>query len=139
MPTRLKGVLFPPQPRQFRGERWVNIGLRCAHLTGVAGIGGGFLFELEPASWAAYWHLTLATGVVLSLIYLWSTAAWLLELKGTVIMLKNILLGLALAVPEVRGELFVVIIVISGLIAHAPARVRSRRWLRLSAADGRHS
>jgi hypothetical protein len=136
MPTRVTAILFPSRPREFRGERWVNIGLRCVHLTGVAGIGGGFLFQLEPASWAAYWHLTLASGLMLSLIYLWSTAAWLFELKGLSIVLKNILLGLALALPTMRGELFVLIIVLSGLIAHAPARVRSRRWFRLPPGGG---
>ena len=123
-------ILFPPQSREFRGQRWVNICLRCGHLIGVAGIGGGFLFGLDPESWESYWLLTLSTGVVLSLIYIWSSAIWLFELKGLAIVLKNILLAIALAAPAARGELFIVIVVISGLIAHAPARVRSRRWLR---------
>jgi len=133
MPMKLIRALFPIHPRQFRGQRWVNIALRCLHLIGVAGIGGGFLFQLEPASWAVYWQLTLATGVSLSLIYFWSSATWLLELKGMTIVLKTILLGLAAAIPELRAELFIGIVVISGLIAHAPARVRAHRLVRLPA------
>ena len=129
MPQNLIQILFPSEARWFRGERWVNIGLRCTHLVGVAGIGGGILFDLPAETWSSYWQLTLASGVVLSMLYIWSSAIWLFELKGQAILLKVILLAAALAFPAVRGELFVVIVVISGLIAHAPARVRSRCWL----------
>jgi hypothetical protein len=133
MATTLISLLFPHEARVFPGQRWVNISLRCAHLVGVAGIAGGFLFGLEPEAWASYWHLTLASGIALSLIYVWSTAAWLFELKGLTIILKTMLLALALAVPSLKGEVFIAIIVMSGLIAHAPARVRSRPWLKLPA------
>ena len=77
----------------------------------------------------------------MSRLYVWSSAIWLFELKGIVIVLKNMLLILGLVVPELRAEAFVLIIVISGLIAHAPARVRSRRWLKSayrSSADTAH-
>lgn len=127
-PSALGRVLFPPEPRHFPGQRWVNIAMRSVHLVGVAGIGGGFLFDLNRAAWEIYWLLTLASGVALSLLYLWSTCAWIIELKGLAIVVKTALLGLALAVPEARGELFVLIIAISGMIAHAPARVRGYRW-----------
>ena len=139
MSTALIEFLFPSQAREFRGQRWVNVGLRCAHLLGVAGIGGGFLFDLHPQAWASYWHLTLASGVALSLIYIWSTAIWLCEIKGLAIIFKNILLAVAIAVPAARGELFIAIVVISGLVAHAPARVRSRRWLRWPKVAGYRS
>lgn len=133
MPSTLNSMLFPREPREFRGQRWVNIGLRCAHLVGVAGVAGGFLFSLDPVSWTSYWHLALASGIGLSLIYVWSTATWLLELKGLTIVIKTMLLAAALAAPDLKAEIFVAIIILSGLIAHAPARVRSRRWLRVPA------
>jgi len=133
MAITLISMLFPRDAREFRGQRWVNISLRCAHLVGVAGVAGGFLFGLEPGSWAFYWHLALASGIGLSLIYVWSNAAWLLELKGLTIVIKTMMLAAALAVPDIKAEIFIAIIVMSGLIAHAPARVRSRRWLRLPA------
>lgn len=139
MPKTLISALFPSQAREFRGQRWVNIGLRCAHLVGVAGIAGGFLFGLETESWVSYWHLTLASGVALSLIYIWGTATWLLELKGLAIVLKNLMLVVALFAPGLRAEIFIAIIVMSGLIAHAPARVRSRRWLKPPVSSGTQS
>jgi hypothetical protein len=130
MSNQLTATLFPSPAREFRGQRWVNIALRCLHLVGVAGIAGGFMFGLDRESWLSYWYLTLASGIALTLIYIWCSAVWLLELKGMVIILKNLLLTLGLFVPEIRPEAFIAIIVMSGLIAHAPARVRSRRWLR---------
>jgi len=123
----LRRLLIPPQPRTFPGERWVNITLRCLHLVGVAGIGGGFLFDLEPARWPAFWHLTLASGVLLTLLYLWGSALWLVQLKGLAIVLKVLLLAVAIGVPAWRGEVFILVIVLSGLIAHAPGEVRGFR------------
>ena len=129
MPSRLKQVLFPMEPRVFYGQRWVNIGLRCAHLVGIAGIGGGFLYGLDTESWSVYWQITVFSGVALSLIYIWSSGAYLLEMKGLAILLKLVLLTVGLIIPELRAAAFIMVIILSGLIAHAPARVRARRWL----------
>ncbi|MGM0593680.1 MAG: hypothetical protein ACQETD_04000 [Pseudomonadota bacterium] len=120
MPARF----FPTQARYFPGQRWLNILLRAAHLIGVAGIGGGFLFAVEESLWRPWWWLTLVTGVLLSLLYLYSDGRWLLQLKGQVILLKLILLALAFALPPWRAELFVLVILLSALIAHAPGAVR---------------
>jgi hypothetical protein len=129
MSNSLLQALFPPEPRWFRGDRWLNIALRCIHLVGIAGISSGFLFNLEQAQWATYWYLALVSGVALSLLYLWSTAAWLLEIKGLAVVIKILLLALALRLPSLQGELFIAIIVLSALTAHAPARIRGRRWV----------
>lgn len=120
--------LFPEAARYFPGQRWVNIGLRAAHLIGVAGIAGGFLFDLPEDAWAAYWTLTLASGIALSLLYLWSTLDWLFELKGLAIIVKMALLALAVHQPALRAEVFALVIVISAFSAHAPARIRGYRW-----------
>lgn len=124
MSSAWKKALFPVKPRLFPGQRWLNIILRSLHLIGVAGIAGGFLFVLEEARWLTFWHLTLATGVMLSLLYIWSSAIWLLQLKGIAIILKLLLLALAFRLPEWRSELFIAVIAISGFIAHAPGVIR---------------
>jgi len=120
--------LLPPSPRFFPGQRWLNIGLRCAHLVGVAGIGGGFLFALPEAQWQPFWHLALASGGLLALLYLWTDFAWLLKLKGQAILLKLALLALAYYYPAWRAAAFVLAIILSGFFAHAPDRVRSYAW-----------
>ncbi|HHJ20373.1 MAG TPA: hypothetical protein ENJ84_11220 [Gammaproteobacteria bacterium] len=116
--------LFPRKSRQFMGQRWLNIILRSLHLVGIAGVSGGFLFTLEIAQWKIFWLLALVTGITLSLIYLWSNALWLFQLKGVAIITKLVLLGIAFVQPAWRAELFVVIILISAIIAHAPGKVR---------------
>jgi hypothetical protein len=133
--TQVRRLLFPPDPRTFHGERWVNIALRCLHLVGVGGIGGGFLFDLEPARWLPFWYLTLASGVLLTLLYLWGTALWLVQLKGLVIVAKLLLLALALAAPTWQAEAFILVIILSGLMAHAPGEVRGFRPLSLGAGQ----
>jgi hypothetical protein len=131
MRPSLQRRLFPDPPRGFRGQRWLNVSLRSLHLVGIAGIGGGFLFDQAPETWAAYWHLTVISGVALTALYLWGSVGWLFELKGLSIVVKTLLLGVALLVPSLRAELFLLLIVLSALIAHAPGAVRGYRWLRL--------
>jgi hypothetical protein len=126
----MANLFFPPQPRLFPGQRWLNILLRAVHLIGVAGVSGGFLFGLDEALWQPWWWLTLATGVLLTLLYLYSDGRWLLQLKGQVILLKLSLLALAVWLPPWRAELFILVILLSGLIAHAPGAVRGYRWRR---------
>ncbi len=118
------------EPRRFPGQRWFNIGLRSAHLVGIAGLGGGYLFALEDARWLPFGYLALASGIALALLYLWSSPLWLTRLGGQVVVLKCLLLAVAMAVPAWRAELFVSVIVLSGVVAHAPGRVREWCWWR---------
>ena len=130
--TSWQTLLFPEKPRSFPGMRWLNICLRSMHLVGIAGTGGGFLFSLPLTEWLPFWRMMLASGVLLSLLYLWLSAAWLAQLRGQVIVLKLLLLALAEALPEWRAWIFILIVVLSGVIAHAPACVRVFRldqWL----------
>lgn len=129
MRTDLTSLLFPTPAREFRGQRWVNIGLRCVHLVGMAGVAGGFLFDLAPTQWSAYWYLTLASGIALSLLYIWSSLVWLLELKGLTIIIKLLLLFFGSLVEDARVAVFIVLVVLSGVVAHAPGQIRSWRWL----------
>jgi len=117
--------LFPAEARNFRGKRWLDIGLRSFHLVGIAGIGGGFLFDVPMMQYQPFWLLTLATGVFMSLLAVWSSATWLLQVKGLAIVCKLILLAIAFALPVWRGELFVLIILLSGVVAHAPGNWRA--------------
>lgn len=125
--TDLRHLLWPEKARSFTGERWVNIALRSVHLVGVSGIGGGFLFDLAPGAWLPFWYLTLGSGLGLAGLYLWGTCAWLVQVKGLAVMLKLVLLAAALRLPAWRAELFVLTILISGVVAHAPGAVRGWR------------
>jgi hypothetical protein len=124
-------LLFPHPARGFRGQRWVNVALRSLHLVGIVGIGGGFLFDHKPDAWELYWHLSLASGIALMGLYLWGSVGWLFELKGLVIVVKTLLLGIALLVPSIRAEVFLFVVILSGVIAHAPGAFRGYRWVPL--------
>lgn len=120
----LKSHLFPPVSRLFPGQRWVNIGLRTLHLIGIAGLGGGYFYAAVDQSWLGFLYLTLASGLILTLLSLWSNGIWLLQLRGQAILLKVLLLALIPFWPEHKIALMLAVIIISGLIAHAPGNVR---------------
>lgn len=119
---------LPPPPRFLPGQRWMNIVLRGFHLLGVAGLAGGFLFDLPEAQWVGWGQLTIASGSLLAALYVWTDASWLMKLKGQAILAKLALLALALAYPSWRSEAFMLVILLSAFFAHAPDRVRSYAW-----------
>ncbi len=116
--------LFPSEPRYFLGQRWVYVGLRTLHLLGVAGLGAGFLYPAADTTWQAYYLITILSGSILTLLFVWSSGAWLLQIAGQAILLKLVLIGLFPVWPDARMALFIAVIVLSGLIAHAPKHVR---------------
>jgi len=119
-----KRLLFPEESRFFPGQRWVNIALRTLHLIGIAGLGGGFFYPAEGDLWQAFFDLTLWSGFGLMTIAIWNSGIWLLQLRGQAILLKLLLLGLMPLLPSLRLPMFLAILVISGVMAHAPASVR---------------
>jgi hypothetical protein len=117
-------LLFPKESRLFRGQRWVNILLRTSHLLGMAGIGGGYFYASAGEAWQVFLYLTLASGLVMLLLSIWSNGIWLLQLRGHAILLKLVVLLLMLLWPAYQTVGLVLVIIISGLIAHAPGNVR---------------
>ncbi len=117
-------ILLPQQSRAFPGQRWVNILLRTLHLLGMAGIGGGYFYASAGDAWRGFLYLTLASGLSMMLLSIWSNGIWLLQLRGHAILLKIFLLTLMLVWPEQKISLLVVVIIISGLVSHAPGNVR---------------
>lgn len=120
----MKDLLFPAKSRSFKGQRWANILLRTLHIVGVAGMAGGYLHDLPYAQWSGYFWLTLLSGAALILIALWSSAIWLCQVRGVVILAKLLLLGLIPFFPQAAGGIFILVILISGIVSHAPAKDR---------------
>ena len=119
------GGLFPRQMRELPGGRWSRIALRTLHLIGVAGLGGAYLYPLDPALWQPYLLLTLVSGIALLLSEVWSHGIWLIQLRGLFIALKCVLLGIGLLLPHSLAPMVLIAtLIISGVIAHAPGRFR---------------
>ena len=117
-------TLFPLQSRLLPGHRWINITLRSLHLIGIAGLGAGYLYPVAGDSWVGYLCLALISGVILILLSIWSNGIWLLQLRGQAILFKLLLLVAAGVWPEVKAELFVIVIIISSVVSHAPGDFR---------------
>ena len=112
------------QPRTFPGRRWLMTALRSAHLVGVGGIGGVFLYEGPREVWFPFLDITVVSGILMMALDLWSSRYWLVEIRGVAIVVKVLLLGLARVADEFVAEAFILVIVISAVSAHAPAAVR---------------
>ncbi len=121
----MQAWLFPPRIRDFPGKRWVRILLRTLHLVGVAGLGGAYFYEAAPADWLPYLWLTVASGVLMMALEVWSHGIWLLQLSGLLIQLKCLLLVLNICLGGAwQLPLILAVLGISGVIAHSPARIR---------------
>jgi hypothetical protein len=117
--------LFPARKRDFPGKRWVKIGLRSLHLVGLAGVGGAYLYAAAVEAWFPYLLLTLATGLAMMLLEIWGHGLWLLQMRGLAIVFKLLLLALSMVAPAALDPpLVITVILISGIIAHAPGRLR---------------
>lgn len=105
-------------------KRWTKISLRTLHLLSVAGVGGGIFFGLEQAAWLNYWWLALVSGALMMLIDIISNPVWIVQVRGLAIFLKLILLVFLGNWPSLDGLILAVIIIISGVISHAPGNLR---------------
>jgi len=120
----LRRMLFPDRSRRFPGWRWLHLALRSLHLIGLGGLGGAYVYALPESEWLAFFWLTVLTGLIMMLLQVWANAIWLLQVRGLAIVVKlALLLGMSLAGSH-SLTLFVVIILISGVVAHAPADLR---------------
>ena len=94
------------------------------HLIGIAGLGGGFLYQSPTEVWLPYLILSIVSGFGLMCLAIWTDGIWFIQLRGIAILIKLILL---LSMPFLKGYAgyaLIIAIVISGVIAHAPGDVR---------------
>ncbi|HET9700236.1 MAG TPA: hypothetical protein VFP70_04870 [Burkholderiales bacterium] len=120
----LKNALFPPQHRHLPGRRWWMTALRTVHLVGIAGIGGAYLLGSAPPGWQTYLWLTLASGAAMAALEVWLNGICLVQLRGISVYAKLLLLGAIPLVPPAGAALFILVLVISGVVSHAPASLR---------------
>ena len=116
--------LFPKDTRGFIGKRWINISLRTLHIIGVAGMGGGYLYQAPAQDWRPYLILTLATGIVMLIIEIFSNAIFLVQVRGIAVLLKTALFILIPWAGQAQLEILILVLVISGIVSHAPANIR---------------
>jgi hypothetical protein len=104
-------------------KRWVGISLRTMHLIGVAGVGGGFLYKAPYMVWKPYLVLLIVSGVGMLFLDIWFNVQCLLQVRGIATIVKLFLMGASFFVG-MEAYMLITVIVISGVISHAPGKVR---------------
>ena len=122
--SRFSRVIFPQRPRAFRWRRGLKIVLRAAHVLSASILTGGTLLAVEPARIAPWLTATAVSGLSLVLLDLHESGAFLLQIRGMVVLSK---IGLLMILPWLapwREALFAAILVISVLSSHSPSGIR---------------
>lgn len=119
-------MVFPDEPRPLAGRRFLKIVFRAVHVLFAGVYLGAFVFG-ATADARCGWGIGLAiSGVLLLLLDLHESGAFLLQVRGLLVMIKIVLLiCLPLLHPHeacVLGS----IVVVSVISSHAPSKVRYR-------------
>ncbi len=124
MTTQRFSVLFPQPPRHVPGERGINIALRTAHLMTSGILLGGHAFDIPAHRLILLLYLTIASGVGLILLELYSSCRWIYLGKGVVVILKVALVIAAGVWWEQRLVFLLLVVLIGSVGSHMPARFR---------------
>lgn len=103
--------------------------LRMLHLAGMVGVGAGLLAAGPMSGADGFVILLVASGVAMVALDLWANPQYLSQAAGLAILVKLGLLLWYLLDALQRPWLFWLILGVSSLAAHAPARLRHRRLL----------
>jgi hypothetical protein len=121
---KLFRIFFPTKPRNFKNKRWLEISIRTIHLIGIAGAGGAYLYQTPHEVWPPYQNILMVSGFLLVLLEIWTNAIWIIQIRGIAVLIKLLLLFF---IPFVQGwepHIIITVIIISGIISHAPGDVR---------------
>lgn len=117
--------LIPQQKRHLPGKRWISILLRSLHLVGIAGLAGAYLFNQPQSVWYPYLVVGVGSGVLMVAKELYVDSIWLYQLRGQLVLLKLLLLAFGVYwLGQPQAWIYILVILISGIISHAPGKVR---------------
>ena len=102
-------------------KRLFKVIVRSIHLVGMAGVFGNALMQ---TSGPVYLSIAVASVIVLVLMEASSGLIWFVQLRGVSLYLKLLLLLLMHLKPEITIPCLIAVIVISGLMSHAPGWIR---------------
>jgi hypothetical protein len=101
----------------------VGISLRTVHLIGVAGIGGAFLYRAPLTLYKPYLVLLTVSGGAMLCLEIWSNRECLLQVRGAATIVKLVVLMTSFYIG-MEAYILITVIIISGVISHAPGKVR---------------
>ncbi|MCQ1059742.1 hypothetical protein LRP52_27610 [Photobacterium sp. ZSDE20] len=116
--------LFGMSETRFWIQRLSKTAIRAMHILGIAGSAGGFLYGVDKSLWIHWWIMAMVTGLIMTGLEIRQSRLWLIQLKGVLTYLKLGLLSCFFLIPQHKPELFIIILVMSVVIAHGPAGLR---------------
>lgn len=102
------------------------VALRTLHLMAVVALGVVLIGGVVPPGWSPGWigAAVLATGLAMLALDLSADYGHLRSVAGLIAVLKLVLVGVMAVRPE--PLLFWAVLVLSGVVSHAPASFRHR-------------
>lgn len=119
----------------FKGKRWLKISLRSIHLVGIAGV---FATTLTGENLYVYWTIATLSGLGLLALEALTNLIWFIQVRALVMYVKFSLLTALFFYPHYAWHILVIIILLSGIISHAPSSVRYFsfiHWRKITAVD----
>jgi hypothetical protein len=104
--------------------RWLNIGLRTAHLAAMGMLLGGHAFDVAPERLKLVLWLTLGTGVLLAAVEAGPRLLWFHQGRGIMVLAKLILICSVLLFWDYRLPILLAVVVIASVGSHMSGRFR---------------
>ncbi|MCP4274510.1 MAG: hypothetical protein GY781_21505 [Gammaproteobacteria bacterium] len=105
----------------FKGKRWLKVSLRTLHLIGLAGVSVSIATDnFDVVSWT----ITIISGLALLTLEALSNLIWFVQVRALAIYIKLALLFALFYYPDYSWHFLLLIIILSGLVSHAPSAVR---------------
>lgn len=109
--------------RDYRGRRWLKIGLRTCHIVAFSALVGGLLLDSSIERVEPWFLATILSGFALVAVELQQGLIWLRQLRGIAIFVKLLVLSAAFYWPQ-HHFLVISAIILSSVVSHMPGRYR---------------
>ncbi len=122
----LQSLLAPGEGTSLAGwQRGLKISLRAAHVLGAGVFAGGVVFGVANEDLQSWLLLLLVAGALVLLFDVVESPAFLIQVKGVVVLAKLIVLG-GIVVSGEADWLLAPIVFVSVVSSHAPSGIRHR-------------
>jgi hypothetical protein len=127
IPDSVLTLLFPHTFREFPYRRLILNLLRAAHILCLCFLVGGFVFSEDRSLLMPWIVATIASGLGIFLLDLYSSCISLFEVRGISVLIKTGLLGL-IPFLDRNNQLYllVALIIFSSLLSHSRRRLRHK-------------
>ncbi len=120
----LARLIFPETPRRLPGHRAIKIVLRAVHTLCAGVLVGAYLLDAAAADQSWWLVATVLTGCAMLALDLVESGAFLLQVRGAVLLLKiTLVVGLGYY-GEAAGPILAGLFAVAVVSSHAPSKVR---------------